>query len=40
MMKTLFSKMTGGLLLFVLLFASLKTDAAPNENLQTILYST
>ena len=28
-MKTLFSKMTGGLLLFVLLFASLKTDAAP-----------
>ncbi|WP_299991168.1 DUF2264 domain-containing protein [uncultured Bacteroides sp.] len=29
MMKTLFSKMTGGLLLFVLLFASLKTDAAP-----------
>ncbi|MDE6173510.1 MAG: hypothetical protein K2G34_10830, partial [Bacteroides sp.] len=29
MMKTLFSKMTGGLLLFVLLSASLKTDAAP-----------
>ncbi|MDE5701936.1 MAG: DUF2264 domain-containing protein [Bacteroides sp.] len=28
-MKTLFSKMTGGLLLFVLLSASLKTDAAP-----------
>lgn len=29
MMKTLFSKMTGGLLLFVLLSVSLKTDAAP-----------